>query len=108
MHHTASRAPPGRRVADDEPIRGSSGDSSPRTQSAKRPYLQLQDASVYFSRVVTCGGVSVGAADQLSPPPTTICWSWRTQISARSYSFLSPRRTLANGIIAASPFRRLR
>ena len=33
MHHTAFRAPPGRRVADDEPIRWRSGDSNPRTQS---------------------------------------------------------------------------
>ena len=29
MHHTAFRAPPGRRVADDEPIRCSSGNSNP-------------------------------------------------------------------------------
>ena len=33
VHHTAFRAPPGRRVADDEPIRWRSGDSNPRTQS---------------------------------------------------------------------------
>jgi hypothetical protein len=33
VHHTAFRAPPGRRLADDEPIRWRSGDSNPRTQS---------------------------------------------------------------------------
>ena len=81
VHHTAFRAPPGRRVADDEPIRWSSGDSNPRTQSAKRP---LPAVTGRFGSFQPRGHLrwSVGRRRR----PAICCRSWRIQISDRVHA----------------------